>query len=196
MPKYAETAEEAERHLREYCETIGFDPEWINPTQWDSSIRIAQDKKYGFEEARKTIDSDKAELVKSGARDARKATLDGDASGLIAAVGKHWSLKDTLVPTILKQCAAAYLGGERVNLGLGGSPMDADAYDELRGEWTQAAGLAGGGIYTNFVSHPPQDKAALGKGSVGGTLAKRKVQGNILVKINGVRFNMHIDIAE
>lgn len=195
MPKYAKSAQEAEQNLQEYCEEIGFDPEWITPDKWAASIRIAQDKDHGFEQARKTIDSDKADIAKSAAKEARKAKLAADASGLLDAVAVHYLLKDTLVPTILNECAAAYLGGERVNLGLGGSPMDAEAYDELRGEWRRAAGLAAGGLFTDFVSHAPQDKAALGKGSVGDTLAKRKVQGNLLVKIGGVRFNMHIDIA-
>ncbi|MFJ6723131.1 hypothetical protein, partial [Streptomyces sp. NPDC091259] len=81
-------------------------------------------------------------------------------------------------------------------LGLGGSPMDPSAYEELREEWEAVAALAAGGIYTEFHSFPPQNKAALGKGNVGGTLAKRKVQGNLLVKVAGVRFNMHIDIDD
>ncbi|MCM2389791.1 hypothetical protein [Streptomyces albipurpureus] len=195
MPKYAKSAQEAEQNLQEYCEEIGFDPEWVTPDKWASSIRIAQDKDHGFEQARKTIDSDKEDMVRAGAKDARKARLAADASGLLDTVKGHYLLKDTLVPTILTQCAAAYVGGERVNLGLGGSPMDPDTYGELRSEWRQASGLAAGGVFTDFVSHAPQNKAALGKGSVGETLAKRKVQGNLLVKIGGVRFNMHIDIA-
>ncbi|MFD3870454.1 hypothetical protein [Streptomyces sp. NPDC058623] len=195
MPKYAKSAAEADQNLRDYCDEIGFDPEWVPAGKWDLSVGIAQNPEHGFEQARKTIDSDKEDIFKSGAKDARKAKLSGDPSGLLAAVKVHYSLKDTLVPTILKQCADAYVGGERINLGLGGSAMDADAYGELRDEWRQAAGLAGGGLFTEFVSHAPQDKAALGKGAVGGTLARRKVQGNLLVKINGVRFNMHVDIA-
>ncbi|MET9609896.1 hypothetical protein ABZZ17_33330 [Streptomyces sp. NPDC006512] len=196
MPKYAKSAEEADQNLKDYCEQIGFDPEWVPVGKWDLSVGIAQDPELGFEQARKTIDSDREDMVKAGAKDARKAKLAGDPSGLLAAVASHYSLKDTLVPTILKQCAAAYVGGERVNLGLGGSAMDRDAYAELRDEWRRASGLAGGGIFTAFVSHEPQDKAALGKGAVGGTLARRKVQGNLLVKINGVRFNMHVDIGD
>jgi hypothetical protein len=196
MPKHAESEEEAERDLLEYCESIGFDPEWISAEKWRSSIGIATRKEYGFAQAHRTIDSDREEMAKDAARAARRAGLDGDTAGLLAKAKKHHALKDTLVPGILQQCAGAYVGGERVNLGLGGSPLDRDAYGELRDEWQQAAALAAGGVFTEFVSHAPQDKAALGKGSVGGTLAKRKVQGNLLVKIGGVRFNMHIDIAD
>ncbi|MFJ2822249.1 hypothetical protein ACIO7M_14165 [Streptomyces toxytricini] len=196
MPKYAGSEAEAEKDLLEYCASIGFDPEWVDPRDWQTTIGIARNEKYGFTEAHNAIDKDKERLLKAGARDARQARLDADPGGLLAAVAKHYALKDTLVPVILKQCAAAYVGGERVNLGLGGSPLDPAAYEELREEWRAASQLAGGGVFTGFVSHAPQDKAALGKGSVGATLAQRKVQGNLLVKIAGVRFNMHVDVEE
>lgn len=194
MPGYAENAEDAKTELKAYCKTINFDHEWISPSQWAATIRIAQDKKLGYKEAFKTIDTDLDDMRKAVALARRKATLAGDASNLLTAVKYDRNLKDSLVVTILAQCAKAYEGGERVNLGLGGSPMDEDAFTDLRGEWDEAAALADGGIFTDFVSHDPEDKAALGKGSVGGTLAKRKVQGNLLVRIAGVRFNMHIDI--
>ncbi|WP_030160777.1 hypothetical protein [Streptomyces sp. NRRL S-244] len=196
MPEYASSDEEAEKDLIAYCEKIDFDPEWVAADKWASSIRIAQQKEYGFVQARKTILSDQEELVKAGARDARKAKLDSDAADLLAQIKYDHNLKDSLVVTILNQCAAAYVGGERVNLGLGGAPMDRGAYGDLRDEWTAAAELADGGVFTGFVSHAPQNKAVLGKGQVGSTLAKRKVQGNLLVRIAGVRFNMHIDIAD
>ncbi|MEU8591182.1 hypothetical protein AB0C59_29885 [Streptomyces sp. NPDC048664] len=196
MPKYAESDKEANESLLEYCESIGFDPEWISPDKWDTTIRIARSKDKGYVEAYKAIDSDRLDMVKSGAREARKKKVDNDAANLIGKITSHYALKDSLVLTVVKQCAAAYVGGERVNLGLGGSPMDASAYAELREEWDEAAPLATGGVYTEFHSFPPQDKAALGKGNVGDTLAKRKVQGNLLLKVAGVKFNMHIDIAE
>ncbi|MFF0549734.1 hypothetical protein ACFYUL_12335 [Streptomyces sp. NPDC004311] len=195
MPKYAETDEDAHQSLVEYCESIGFDPEWIAPDIWATTIRIARTKDKGYVEAYKSIDTDRTEMIKSGAREARKKKLDGDAANLLGKITTHYLLKDSLVVTVLKQCAATYVGGERVNLGLGGSPMDPDAYEELRVEWGKAAPLATGGVFTDFHSFPPQDKAAAGKGNVGGTLAQRKVQGNLLVKVAGVRFNMHIDIA-
>ncbi|MEU8774146.1 hypothetical protein [Streptomyces sp. NPDC048606] len=196
MPKYAENDEDANRSLLEYCESIGFDPEWISSATWDTTIRIARTKDKGYVEAYKAIDSDRTDMVKAGAREARKKKVDNDAANLIGKIQTHYSLKDSLILTILKQCAATYVGGERVNLGLGGSAMDPDAYEELRTEWNQAAPLATGGVFTEFHSFPPQDKAALGKGNVGASLAKRGVQGNLLVKVGGVRFNMHIDIAD
>ncbi|THA50598.1 hypothetical protein [Streptomyces sp. A1136] len=196
MPKFAENDEEANQSLLDYCESTGFDPEWISPDEWATTIRIARTKDKGYVEAYKTIDTDRTEMIKAGARDARQKKVDNDAAGLLGRLATHYSLKDSLAVTVLKQCRSAYVGGERVNLGLGGSPMDPSAYEELREEWKAVAALAAGGIYTEFHSFPPQNKAALGKGNVGGTLAKRKVQGNLLVKVAGVRFNMHIDIDD
>ncbi|MFI0805943.1 hypothetical protein [Streptomyces echinatus] len=196
MPKYAQTDEEADKALREYCDSIGFDAEWITPEDWATTIRIARDKGKGLTVAYGTIDEDRSAMVKAGARTARQGVVDNDPSGLIAAIETHYSLKDSLVLTILKQCRGAYVAGERIDLGLGGKPMHSTAYAELREEWKAAGKLGAGGVYTNFHSFEPQDKAAEGKGNVGGTLAKRKVQGNLLVKINGVKFNMHIDISD
>lgn len=196
MPKYAESDEEANKSLLEYCESIGFDPEWISPDKWDTTIRIARTKDKGYVEAYKTIDTDRTDMIKAGAREARQKKVDNDAANLFTRIKTDYPLKDSLVLPILKQCAAAYVGGERVDLGLGGSPMDRSVYAELREEWDEAAPLAMGGIYTEFHSFPPQNKAALGKGNLGDTLAKRKVQGNLLVKVAGVRLNMHIDIAD
>ncbi|MYT28510.1 MULTISPECIES: hypothetical protein [unclassified Streptomyces] len=197
MPKndYAKSAEEAEAELKTYCEAISFDHEWISAPQWDATIRIAQDKKTGYTEAFKSIDADKDELFRAGARDARQAQLDGDAAQLLATAAKHYSLKTT-VAGILQQLAGAYVDGHRVYLTLGGQPMDATRYADLRDEWDEAAQLAAGGVFTGFVSHPPQNKLAVNKGNVGDTKETRKVQGDLLVKIGGVRFNMHVNIAD
>ncbi|MEV7614146.1 hypothetical protein [Streptomyces sp. NPDC089799] len=195
MPEHAKSDEEAERNLTAYCEELGFDPEWVEPAKWGDSIRIAKNPEYGFVQARRTIFTDYEDMLKEKAKEARKAKLDADSAKLLTKI-VYSDLRDSLVVGILKQCAAAYLGGERVNLGLGGAAMDRDAYRDLRDEWRAAGELAANGAFGEFVSHAPQDKAALGKGQVGGTLAKRKIQGNLLVKVCGVRFNMHIDIAD
>lgn len=197
MPKngYAKSAEEAEAELKEYCKSISFDHEWISAPQWDATIRIAQDKKTGYTEAFNTIEADKHELFRAGARDARQARLDGDAAQLLATAASHYSLKTT-VAGILQQLADAYVAGHRVNLTLGGPPMDDTRYADLRDEWDDAAQLAAGGVFTEFVSHPPQNKPAADKGNVGDTKETRKVQGDLLVKIGGVRFNMHVNIAD
>ncbi|GAA4914250.1 hypothetical protein ACFPM3_22925 [Streptomyces coeruleoprunus] len=192
---HARSAEEAEVELKAYCESISFDHEWISASQWASAIRIAQAQETGYAEAFKSIDADKDDLLRAGARDARRARLDGDAAQLLATAASHYSLKTT-VAGILQQLAEAYVAGHRVDLTLGGLPMHATTYEDLRNEWDDAAQLAAGGVFTEFVSHPPQNKAAANKSNVGHTKETRKVQGNLLVKIGGVRFNMHVNIAD
>ncbi|MFE1763700.1 hypothetical protein ACWDBF_35910 [Streptomyces angustmyceticus] len=196
MPKsgYAKSAEEAETELKAYCESISFDHEWISAPQWAAAIGIALDKRTGYAEAFKSIDTDKDELFRARARDARQANIDGDTAQLLAAAAGHHSLKTTAAG-ILQQLADAYVAGHRVYLTLGGPPMDTTRYADLRDAWDDAARLAAGGVFTDFVSHAPQNKQAANKGNVGDTTETRKVQGDLLVKIDGVRFNMHVNIA-
>ncbi|NEC89050.1 hypothetical protein [Streptomyces sp. SID12501] len=199
MPAIAKNADDAKTQLTSYCADISFDPEWISPEKWQTTIGIACDKQYGLEEAKRTIQQDMLDLAGSKAKENRQATLDGDPDDLFDTIEATPALNNTLAHKILKLCATAYVGGERVNLGLGlggKKKMPPAEYTTLCGLWTLAAGhITGAGVFTEFVSHPPQDKAALGKGNVGATLDTRGLQGNLLVKINGVRFNMHIDIA-
>ncbi|WP_432092964.1 hypothetical protein [Streptomyces sp. bgisy100] len=199
MPKgkYAKSTEEAEADLIAYCASVGFDREWLSAKQWSTTIDIACDKAYGFEQAHKAIDSDQIEITSTAAREARQRKLSADADGLLAAVKQDKVLKATQIPKILELCADAYVGGQRVNLGLVAKPMSTTAYETLQGQWDKAAGFAtGDGVFTNFQSFEPQDKAKAGKGNVGDTLDTRGVQGNLLVRIAGRTFNMHIDIAE
>ncbi|MFC7304289.1 hypothetical protein ACFQVC_08715 [Streptomyces monticola] len=199
MPKStcAKSEEEAEADLNEYCEAIGFDPEWISPSQWAATLRIAQDKEYGYEQAHKTIDSDQEEIGRAAARKARRQRVEDDPSGVLALLDADKEFKGSLTQSILQQCADAYVAGQRVNLGLGGKPMDPEPYNELRRQWAKAALLADDdSVFTGFHSFPPQNKALVGKGNKGDTLDTRKVQGDLLVKIGGVKFNMHVDIAD
>ncbi|MCP9206551.1 hypothetical protein [Streptomyces cucumeris] len=195
MPKFAKTDAEADASLREFCDSIDFDPEWITPEQWATTIRIARDKDTGYEEAQKSIIGDRDDMAKASAKKVRLERLNGDASDLLDTVEGDPVFNGSIVLDVLKECAQAYVGGQRVNLGLGGSPMHSSRYAELRKLWDKAAKRAVGGVFTDFMSHAPQDKAALGKGNVGDTLDRRGVQGNLLVRIDGVRFNMHINIA-
>ncbi|MET7701595.1 hypothetical protein [Streptomyces sp. NPDC005485] len=195
MPGYAKSDAEAKERLLAYCDKIDLDPAWISDSKWDTTIRIARQKEYGWDEAENTIDSDKTEIAGAKAKEARQAKLDGDASNLMNTILATPALNNTPAHRMLVQCAAAYVGGIRTNLGYG-SKMTRAAYATVRGQWTQISQQAGGGVYTAFVSHDPQDKAALGKIWVGDTLAVRGVQGNLLVRIGGMRFNMHVDITD
>ncbi|WP_105975188.1 hypothetical protein [Streptomyces geranii] len=199
MPTIAQSREQANTHLTKYCADLGFDPEWITTKKWETTIDIACDGNFGLEDAERTIQQDMLDIAGGVAKSKRKLALTADTDNLLDTITGDPELNETLAHTALKLCADAYVGGERVNLalGLGGKKkMSPTNYDALRALWTEIATYAGGaGVFTEFVSHPPQDKAALGKGNVGATLDTRQVQGNLLVKINGVRFNVHVDVA-
>jgi len=195
MPGYAKSDAEAKEMLLAYCDKIDFDPAWISDSKWDTTIRIARQKEYGYDEAEKAIDSDKVDIAGEKAKSARQAKLDADASDLMDTIEATPGLDDSPAHKMLVQCAGAYVGGIRTNLGYG-SKMSRTAYAAVRRQWTRISQEATGGVYTAFVSHDPQDKAALGKIWVGDTLAVRGVQGNLLVRIDGVRFNMHVDITD
>ncbi|MFG2606402.1 hypothetical protein ACGFT2_23050 [Streptomyces sp. NPDC048514] len=198
MPKgtYAKDAAEAETDLVAYCAASAFDREWLSEERWATTIRIACDRKYGYDEAYRAIDSDQVALLAESARSARRSKLDGDEDGLLSLVEQAEELSKTLVPEILQQCADAYVGGQRVNLGLSGA-MTRTEFAQLRKAWAVAGEYASGeGVFTDFHDFPPQDKKKAGKGTVGATLATRGVQGNLLVKIAGRTFDMHVDIKD
>jgi hypothetical protein len=197
MPGYAKSEAEAKERLLAYCDKIDFDPAWISKSKWDTTVRIACDKKYGYDEAEKAIDSDKADIAAETAQTARQEKLDADASNLMDTIEATPALDDSPAHKMLVHCASAYVGGYRTNLGYG-SKMSRTAYAAVRRQWTTISREAAvtPGVFTAFVSHDPQDKAALGKIWVGDTLAVRGVQGNLLVEIGGTRFNMHVDITD
>ncbi|MEU2158051.1 hypothetical protein ABZ532_24105 [Streptomyces sp. NPDC019396] len=198
MPKgtYAKDATEAETDLIAYCKASHFDREWMSDERWATTVRIACDKEYGYDEAYRTIDTDQVALLAETAKQGRKSKLDADEDDLLSLVERADELAKTLVPNILQQCADAYLGGQRVNLGFS-KAMTRTEFAQLRKDWTVAGEYAtGDGMFTNFHSFPPQDKQKAGKGSVGDTLARRDTQGNLLVKIAGRTFNMHVDIKD
>ncbi len=47
---------------------------------------------------------------------------------------------------------------------------------------------------TNAHAFPPQNKAALGKGNVGNTLARRTIQANFISTWNGFVVNVHVNV--
>jgi hypothetical protein len=192
QPKAARNREEAETALRAYCTKIDFDPEWLGD-RWETTLRIACDPQFGLGEALKTIEEDKLEVNRSARRAQRQAQVAADPlPGRVATDGRFGAE----VREVMTQLCAAYVGGYRVNLELGGDPMDPTAYEPLRQEWKEvrnAAATYPGCIFTAFVAHVPQDKRAVGRGNVGDTLGKRRFQGDLLVTIDGVKFNMHVN---
>lgn len=193
--KVAESLEEAESELRAYCDKLDFDPKWIGPEQWKVTLRIAcEAKNGGLDEAKRTIDQDLMDITSTAARGAREAEVTADQLPRLLAGRPRF--RNSTAREILAQLTEAYIAGKRVNLMLGGAPLNPPEYERLRTDWKkvgkEAAGLPAC-IFTGFVAHRPQDKNAEGRGNAGDTMDKRKYQGDLLVNICGVTFNMHVN---
>ncbi|KIF78065.1 hypothetical protein QR77_38170 [Streptomyces sp. 150FB] len=180
----------AEADLRAFCETRGFDLEALE--DWSTLVMIVYNPKLGLEDAKKTIvEESEKHLSEARQRERQERVTKDKLSAAIAPVG---SLNDD-IRNIVEQLADAYVGGHRVNLALGRTLL-AWEHDELREQWNMVRDVAGkipNCIFTNFHSYPATDKAAAGHGNVGNTLDTRRYQGNLLVFINGVKFNIHIN---
>ncbi|GIG59898.1 hypothetical protein Lfu02_42700 [Longispora fulva] len=188
---------EAEYLLTDYCESIDFNPQWTTPEKWAASLRIACNPKEGVEIAQGTLLTDMMEVQQAAARTARQVASLPAFTNLCTSLNAAAAFNGQHVQHILTHCRDRYISGGSVNLGYGVVFTRAN-YTALQALWTQAATPARQGVpvafFTAFDSGVPQNKAALGKGSVGATLAKREWQGNLFVRIGNVRFNMHIDI--
>ncbi|WP_338674780.1 hypothetical protein V1460_18660 [Streptomyces sp. SCSIO 30461] len=165
MPKgtYAKDATEAEGDLTAYCKASNFDREWLSVERRATTVRIACDQEYGYDEVYRTIDTDQVALLAETAKQARKSKLDADDDDLLSLVEHTEELSKTLVPNILQQCADAYLGGQRINLGFS-KTMTRTEFGQLRKDWTvEGEYTTGDGMFTNFHSFPPQDKQKAGR---------------------------------
>ncbi|WP_037604589.1 hypothetical protein [Streptacidiphilus rugosus] len=193
--RHAKDRAEADAELRAHCEKWGFDPEFVGEHKWRLTLGIACNPEFGYPEAIKALEADRMELHRDAVRAGRLGQVDGDR--LIATIATDGRFHGSAVHGILQQMADAYVAGERVNLGLGGQPFDPETYEELRDEWTQVGRVAAtlGGIFTAFAGLDPQDKALEGRGNVGATLEQRRYQGDLLATINGIRFNMHVNLT-
>ncbi|MER5699861.1 hypothetical protein ACWDBO_54495 [Streptomyces mirabilis] len=190
MPAFCKDRQEADERMLAYAEQTDFDQAWFTPEQWNTVLGIACDKRFGIKEAENALSAHMGEIRASAARARRQAAITADPFPPLLPAGAP------VAANILGQLIDAYIAGQRMNLGHG-TKMTRAAYALVRTQWTAVAALAPAhSIFGHFIAHLPQDKAALGKANVGGTKDTRKVQGDLLVTIGGVDFNMHIDITD
>ncbi|MFF3752474.1 hypothetical protein ACFYYH_18770 [Streptomyces sp. NPDC002018] len=189
--EYAESAEEAETLLLAEAERIGLDREWVPDETWNTTKDIAVNPVYGLLEAYKTLLKDLEEIHDNTRRDARQARVDAVWPQLREAAtrtGAH-------VLNILTECRTLYVEGRRVNFEH--TTMTAQEFRNVCQEWedlrTESA-VTDQDVFHHFHWEPIQDKAAANKGNVGNTIAKRTVQGCVLVYVGAVKFNAHINI--
>ncbi|MFJ9457363.1 hypothetical protein ACIRST_20025 [Kitasatospora sp. NPDC101447] len=207
MPKkgpkgeYAESTPEAESILRNYCQSISFDPEGLSDKDWTAVVRVACDPREGLDPARQILSDDKIQELRGAAQAVRQARLDADSADLLNQIQADGQFNGSHVEDILNQFCHSYVAAGERNPTLSVEYNGAD-YETLRTLWAAAQGIcndavAAGAVhpfFTNFHSSPAQNKQAAGKGNVGATLDSRTWQGNLLVNLGGATFNMHINI--
>ncbi|MGW7077245.1 hypothetical protein [Streptomyces sp. NPDC054866] len=190
--EYANDEAEATELLTAYSESIGLPWGVIPQRKRDASVRIAwvEDKNNGLVAAKKTIEDDLIEQRRAERVAERAAAIQKQAESLVKTVGVK-----TDAGLLLDQCKHHYEQANNPDFTFG-SGMTESEYAAFQEEWEEAAQLAAERYdqFTNLYSTEIQDKAALGKGQVGDTMATRGRQGNVFVTIVGAKFNAHIDI--
>ncbi|MER5890043.1 hypothetical protein ABT160_39990 [Streptomyces sp. NPDC001941] len=193
--EYAESADEADKLLKEFCDSIGFAKEYVSTTAWKHSVDLACAKDSGLDGAKGTLLADQRDIADTARRKARVAAIAAEKEEIIGQIDGVDDFDDHVV-AIFKQVCAQYEAGGQVDMTYGQSVSRA-VYDGLRPNWSALAKVAAacdGPLFTGLSSMAIENKEEKGKGSVGGTLERRKNQGNFFIRVNNVRFNIHINI--
>ena len=151
-------------------------------------IETACNPKLGLEQAIK-VANDKFQTRRKE-RDGRKKQREQNAKSILNNF--DWMDGDptyALVACVLQTAAAAYEDW-RKNVEVIGSYSE-DLVREALDLWS---GLNGQMNLTNMHGFPPQDKAAQGKGNVGATLARRRVQANFISTWFSFVVNVHVNV--
>lgn len=182
--EYFTTVDEAEAHIAAYAKRI---EEPLSGTELKAIIEIATNKELGIDQAERAVLANQQVRKENEKKVERRAAFAATYDEL-----EQYTEEDSLAQTLLKQSFEAYVGGVRKNIGIGGGPYSQADADEALEVWTGTLDDAGTSV--KFWGYRCQDKAAAGKGGVGGTLATRKFQANFLSKWNGVEINAHVDL--
>ncbi|MGW4652561.1 hypothetical protein [Kitasatospora sp. NPDC004289] len=194
--EYASDKREAEKLLKEFCQRIEYDFEWITAATWATTVDIALDPETGLETAEKSLVEDMNEKRGALAKGRRRDAIGAKRSALIALADADDDGFRTSTLDLFRQACAQYIDGGQIDMTFSDALTSAQ-YEVLRTEWTRLGTLSGqvaASPFSRFESLEAEDKDAKGKGSVGKTLATRKVQGNVFVTVVTVRFNVHVDI--
>lgn len=180
--EYAEGEAEATRLCNEH---VG--DQVVPASVLSSAISIAQNKEFGLEQAYRTIDSYFIELRSAANVQSRRTAataIEQDLQGI---------LNDALAQNILAAAKDRYINNPaQPNLSVGGTYSQAQV-DTAGGEWETLNGANDDFSAWGFRC---QDKAAAGRGNVGGTLATRERQANFLCSWNGTTINVHVDLRD
>ncbi|MEC4020550.1 hypothetical protein [Streptomyces sp. H27-D2] len=192
--EYADDEAEATRLLTAYCVETGFSPEWISKDTWDTTVRIACSvaASNGLQAAMGTLDADAQALRSAARREERLGRIKVESEQLIAEAKASSNLGK-----IIGRCRDAYVAVAPADFTYGAS-LTRIEFDNLADDWRDLGTWAGRrqiAQFRSFTALDVEDKAAKGKGQTGDTLETRGLQGNVLVTVAGVRFNVHINIT-
>jgi hypothetical protein len=181
---YARNEEEALAVLKERVKD--FDD--LDTELMQSSVGIAMDPKLGIAEAVKmaSVDFEALDRERRNRRDER-VQREQEILADLAWVDASF---DALVEKVVQVAANAY-EDLRHNVEVPGVYSNAavttalEAWPSLSNHNDNLVGIHG---------YPPQDKAAQGKGNVGNTLARRKIQANFISTWHGFVVNVHVNV--
>lgn len=183
----AESESEARTLMSDYAGRIGLTWSELDDPLKQLCIDFAQDpEKDGINGGEMLIFGEKREIEEKRRKAERAKKVKKDYATI------EGQFTDDLAKSAFGVARATYVGGASVNAGLSGVHSEDDYY-AAKMEWDDIGDTT---TVTNFHSFDPEDKAAIGKGNVGATLATRKVQGNLLCSFDGTKINVHVDIAE
>jgi hypothetical protein len=177
--EYATDAEDAIKWFEEHGRNLDDYP----LEEAESAINFGCEKEYGLSAALKILGSDAASRL--GQKSERLEA--------IAQTKTEWgnAFGNTLAGLVFDAWMTGY-EDLRWNLGVEGTYTDIqvqDAIDEIDEYKAQINDL------TNVHYYRRQDKAAIGKGNVGATLARRGNQANFIAKVCGLTVNVHVDLV-
>ena len=184
----AESEDEAWSEARKYAAQLGYGFDAFDDNAQEHIIRVAQDPdEGGWPQAEAMIYQPKRDNDQSISRTNREQRSTTDFNAISGNLG------DALADQIFDQARAAYVGGENRNPTFGRSCTQAevnaamDIWEAIDGTWQP-------GFVNNFHGYRRQDKAAVGTGNVGDTLATRGVQANFISTWGKHTVNVHVDI--
>jgi hypothetical protein len=156
-------------------------------------VRIAcsSEKNKGIEAAKKALLADRLDINHDLAKQRRTARFAGDYHLIQNASN------DDRANRIFDQCYSHAIEGVEPQFTFG-EVMTSTEIVAVRDGWDELGVEAanGSGSIHNFHSYAPQNKANEGKGNVGDTKEKRKLQADFLVYFGPRKINAHVNVKD
>jgi len=196
--------------------------EFLTPLELDQLVETAKNKEYGLEQVKqemgvKLVAEREKPITTPQERENNIENLLGnqwDSSKTVAVNVSDFfdaNLNEVVAQLALRTAVMAYISGQQnVNVTIAKPVNNPAGYDhqqfrdavtDIRSHLEQdrkSLDLFEDTTPSIFFrgSTQVQNKAAVGRGNVGGTLDTRKYQGNIFIECCRIKFNVHVDVDE